>query len=147
MRDKRTRRESLVVLVAVLAVGLMLQGCAAGPRELSSMRNASSARPFATSSSQSVITFEELRSVHVATVEDAVLRLRPEFLRPRPAGVLGRMEATPDVFVDDRYYGSLRSLVLFRASDVSEVRMLSPVETAVRYGTSHAAGAIILRLR
>src|SRR5512143_2231227 len=108
MKNLHAYRGALIMLA--LGTTFALEGCAAGPRlEPGTRRNAASLRPYATVPSPSVIMEGELRGVRVASLEDAVRRLRPEFFRVRAAGVLGRLEAAPDVYVDGRYYGSLRS--------------------------------------
>lgn len=148
MQRLHTRRGSLKGLACVTCLAIALQGCATGQGAPPPVRrNASSLRPYATAPSPSVITEGELRDVRVATLEDAVRRLRPEFFRVRAAGVLGRIEAAPDVYVDGRYYGGLRSMAAFRPWEIVEVRMLSPNESAVRFGTSHPAGAIAVQTR
>lgn len=110
-------------------------------------KNVSSYRPYATSPSPAVITYSELSGVEATSLEQAIRRLRPEFLRERNQSSQLLVSATPDVYMDDRYYGELGSLGMIPLREVREVRLVSAVESTVRYGRSHAGGTIVVRTR
>ena len=101
------------------------------------------------SSPSNVISRAELDAAGSATVYDAVLRLRPNFLRNRgPTSVMNSTARTVAVvFVNDAEYGNLESLQRFPASRVEEVRYYSGPEATTKFGSSYGTGVIALRMR
>lgn len=72
-------------------------------------------------------------------LDAALLRLRPELLRVRPNA--------PLVYVDGRP-ASGAELHDFRAGVVASVRLLTPVEAAIEYGSLYGGGPVLdVRLR
>ena len=88
----------------------------------------------------------ELSSVTTgATVYDAVLRFRPEFLRRRSPSFEQPGGHLPQVYIDDLYQGDLESLRTLRATAISHVRFLTPPEAIQRFGTLRdLRGGVIL---
>ena len=101
------------------------------------------------SNSSAVITRAELGAAGSVSTYDAVLRLRPYFLRDRgPTSLVNQSTRTRSVvFVDDREYGEIEALKNFPAERVDEVRFFSGLEATTRVGSAYGAGVIQLRMR
>ena len=138
-----TRGQSFCVVPLVL----LLVACTASTGAGTSRRNVASYRPHSTAPTPSVITVDELLRVNTNDLYQAIQRLRPEFLNRRNPALRQSDGFTADVYVDDRYYGELNSLASFRPWEVREVRLVSQVESAVRYGSAHYGGTIMVRTR
>jgi hypothetical protein len=82
-------------------------------------------------------------------VYDAVVRLRPAFIRDRgQTTVLNSSAQTRAVvFVNDNEYGPIESLKQFPASRAQEVRFLPGPEATTRFGSAYGSGIILLTLR
>ena len=95
------------------------------------------------------ITAEELQEVPSGNAYDAVSRLRPSWLRSRGTLSVNRTGAgsLPRVFVDNRDYGSLRSLRDFNVDSVGEMEFVTARDATTQYGTGYAGGIIHVRLR
>jgi hypothetical protein len=93
-----------------------------------------------------VLTAAEIVASRVTDVYQAVLQLRPEFLRRRPiAQPLSPFTSTAiTVYLDDMPYGSTESLRQIPLERVRMIRYMSPTEATLKYGGSHAAGAILV---
>ena len=100
-------------------------------------------------SSSAVITRAELDAAGSVSTYDAVLRLRPYFLRDRgPTSLVNQSTRTRSVvFVDGREYGEIESLKNFPAERVEEVRFYPGLEATTRFGSAYGAGVIQLRMR
>jgi hypothetical protein len=123
----------LRILCSLLLAGT-LAGCASGGGTPRGERN--------------VITAEELAGIQVASAYDAVLQLRPQFLRSRGAASLRDPRAeTAAVYINGTRAGTIDVLRALRLNDVQEIRYLSAVEASTRYGINHAAGVIEVRTR
>ncbi len=88
------------------------------------------------------ITLIELNSIHVSTAHQAVQRLRPQFLRDRNATAAVRTNEAIVVYVDDSRMGGLDALNQIPASEIVEIRRLSPGEATQKYG-SRQMGTVI----
>jgi hypothetical protein len=74
---------------------------------------------------------------------EAVVRLRPEFLRRRtdmPATPFTRSRIV--VYMNGIQYGTVETLSLIPLELVETIRYLRPAEANIRYGGAHSAGAI-----
>lgn len=131
----------------VVSLVLVLVACSASTGAGTARRNVASYRPYSTAPTPSIITVDELLKVNANDLYQAVQRLRPEFLNRRNPAVRQSAGFTADVYVDDRYYGGINSLASFRPWEVREVRLVSQVESAVRYGSAHYGGTIMVRTR
>ena len=92
-----------------------------------------------------VITAGEIVASRVTDVYQAVAQLRPEFLRRRTISTVPAF-AAPEatVYLDELPFGgpeSLRSIPLER---VRLIRYMTPAEADLRWGGTHAAGAILV---
>lgn len=119
----------------VVIVGLLGTACAVA---------SSPSRPVK-SAGRDVITAAEIVASRVTDVYQAVIQLRPEFLRRRAAAAVPAF-ATPRVLVylDDFEYGTAESLRLIPLQRVRLIRYLSPIEADIRFGRAHPAGAILV---
>ena len=79
-----------------------------------------------------------------ATLYEALLGLRPEYMTPLASSGRGLLAGTPVVIVDSSTRGSLQSLGSIQASTVSEVRFLRSADAVARYGSAFRAGAIVV---
>lgn len=123
----------------LLAAGTV--ACASG--------GASSAEP-STSSSRYVITQSELPTTGTETAYDAIMRLRPEFLRVRPAqsynlqpnaGASGPAPA-PALVVNGQRAGDISDLRQIAATALKSVRYYTIEQAKRKFGMQYDGGAI-----
>ncbi len=100
-------------------------------------------------SGSTAITRAELDAAGSVTAYDAVLRLRPNYLRARgPTSVVNASARTvAAVFVNDAEYGDLDSLKRFQASRVEDIRYYSGPEAVTKFGSTYGAGVVAVKLR
>ena len=90
----------------------------------------------------------EIRSAGVADAYEAVMRFRPEFLRPR-----GGLAATdpsgtaPMVYVDGVRQGGPEMLRTIPVAAIAEIRYLSATAASDRFGPLYPGGVIAVRTR
>jgi hypothetical protein len=115
---------------------------------------ASNAGP-STSSSRAVITEAELPTSGTETAFDAIMRLRPEFLRARPAqkyslqegaGVSGPA-AAPALVVNGQRAGDLTDLRQIAATSLKSVRYYTIEQAKRKFGMQYDGGAIEIEYR
>lgn len=95
-----------------------------------------------------LITEAELADVTQQNVFDVVRRLRPTWLRIRGRGTVSiDRESTIPVYLDGILRGSTRLLGRLRPSEVREIRYVDPNDAAIRYGSTHRDGAIMVTLK
>jgi len=91
-----------------------------------------------------LITEAEIDSLHAVNALELVSRLRPNFLASR--GKLsvqpGSVNALPNVYVDEQFYGDATELRNIAASTVESIRLYSASEAQYKYGRGNAAGVI-----
>ena len=121
--------------LALSAVMIVAAACSAGT-PLGFKR--ATAAPFP---SRDMIGETEITNAHASTAYDLVLRLRPTFLT-------WTRSVTPYerrlVFVDGMEMGGLESLQTIPALSVYEIRLLSGIDAAGRFGTSNSAGVLLV---
>lgn len=90
-----------------------------------------------------VLTADEIASAHadVATVYDAVARLRPNWLAPH--GVASQGSAYAVVFVDGQRYGELTSLRNIPAYHVADITYHDITQAGALYGIKGDTGGVI----
>jgi hypothetical protein len=95
-----------------------------------------------------VITSDEIESARVENSYDAVLRLRPEFLKRRGAPVLqDPSEGLPVVYLDGVRQGGADALQSIPAGVVLEIRYLTAGAASDRFGPYYRGGVIAVRTR
>lgn len=127
---------SRAVLVLAATLLLIAGGCA------SSGTGASSGR-----GSSTTITRAQLDQLNANDLHDAVRRLRPTWLSARGPTTLMGEQAQVVVYLDGAPTGSVEALRRIEVDIVESLEYLSPSEATNRYGTNHAAGAILIRTR
>ena len=95
-------------------------------------------------SSSNVLTKQEISTVAVQNLYEAVQRLRPGFLRARTTSAGPGM--LPDVFFDGIRKGSPEYLRSIPASEVAEIRYLTVQDATTRYGLNVSAGVLDVKL-
>ena len=129
------------MLRSLRAIGLlMLAGtlsCAA-----KSSRDPASARR----SASGPITRAELEAARYATLYDAVLALRGQWLQRRgPSTLIGR-PGEIQVIAGEIKMGGVEALRAMGSDNVVSVAFVDPVTAAQRWGGSHAQGAIVVTM-
>lgn len=122
--------------VSYVLVGLSMTACAAAVQPSSRA---------AVRTGRDVITASEIVASHVTDAYQAVLHLRPEFLRrrnvrPVPAFASGQTS----VYLDDLPFGSAESLRYIPIGQVRLIRYITPNDADLRWGGTHPAGAILV---
>jgi hypothetical protein len=96
----------------------------------------------------SLLTREEIATISVSNLYDAVDRLRPRWLQIRSVMSLGGTEAQIVVFLNTSYIGGPEALRQFDTNTVLRLRYMDGPMAAARlrgYDTTrHVAGAIVL---
>jgi hypothetical protein len=124
------------MLVTLLAAAVVSSGCA------------TSGRGGAQVGSRYVVTEEELMPVGDLSAYDALVRLRPTFLRSRDPQTPTHPEPTPvSVFLGAGRTEGLPALRTILARNVKEMRFFEPPEANTRFGTGHNGGAILVTLK
>lgn len=83
------------------------------------------------------------------SLRDALVRLRPEYLRPRLTTGGGRLRRTPEVYLESVHLGGLEALQWIPVGHVESVQFMRPSEALIRYGIlrNHQGGVILVTLR
>ena len=93
--------------------------------------------------SATLLTREDIARVDAGTAYQAVLRLRPMYLKAsRGPSPLGR-----SVYVDGVRLGGLEQLHFIAAGSVLDIRLLEAAEATLRFGMGHSTGAILVSTR
>ena len=95
-------------------------------------------------SSTTRVAHAELIPLEETSVDAALRRLRPEWLRVNPSSRQVEGQATASVFVDDVYTGGLEALSLIPAAAVVDLRYLSPSMASDRFGAGCRCGAGVI---
>jgi hypothetical protein len=89
------------------------------------------------------ITSAELAHADAASVYEAIMRLRPLFLRTRgPSSVLNPTAMGPAVIVDHTLLGGIQVLTDIPLKDVQAIRYLAAWDATTRHGPGYANGVI-----
>lgn len=96
--------------------------------------------------SRNVLFAAEIAKTAVNTVYQAVMQLRPEFLRgePAPAPVYSVDRRGVRVFLDNVELGDQTTLREIPLDRVTMIRYVEPGEAALRYGSAYRNGVIIV---
>ena len=125
------------MLITLSSVALLSAGCA----------SAGSSAPQA-SGSRYLVTEEELLNVGDRSAYDALVQLRPTFLRTRDPQTPSHPTSTPvAVFVNGGRTEGIDALRSIRASTVREMRFYEPAEANTHFGTGHNGGVIAVTLK
>lgn len=143
-----------------LAIGSVIVLCS-NCRSATSGQNTRSTNQFAPAPqiqrSRDVLTSEEIGAKAVRTAYDAIVQLRPEYLKPvtRPLSVEGvrskqgadelleeRDGRFPAVFLNGVPQGGPSVLRTIRASSIIEIRRFPATHVPPKYGPNHADGVL-----
>lgn len=79
---------------------------------------------------------------------ELVEKLRPNWLRSRGPATLGsRTGGQVMVYMDGVFFGGVLALRQIAVEHVAQIERLTGPEATTRYGTDHAAGALLVRTR
>lgn len=92
----------------------------------------------------SLITEDEIDSVHAFSAFDAVYKLRPRFLATRGKLSLDPKvpPALPNVYVDNMFYGDVTTLRGIAAGSIESIRFYDVGEAQYKFGHGNMAGVI-----
>lgn len=92
-----------------------------------------------------VILAQEIAMSRVTDVYQAILQLRPEFLKRRgPTSVQLPQRGALRVYLDNTEMGGPDVLHTIAVDQVTAIRYLSASEATLRWGPSHAGGVILV---
>ena len=92
-----------------------------------------------------VITEDEIRSAHEASIYDVVAKLRPQYLRDRgPVSFVNGDRDVATVFLNDQEYGPISLMRDLPAGDFAEVRYYSGIDAVTKFGRYYGNGVIQL---
>jgi hypothetical protein len=124
-------------------LALLLASAACAP----STQNA----PVTTSSNRALITESEIPTTGTETAFELIQRIRPEYLRVKPAqgalGANGNNAPAPVLIVNGQRVGGLEDLRSIPASSLLTVRYHTIEEAKRRFGMQYGGGAIELTYR
>lgn len=97
--------------------------------------------------SQDLIGRAQLIDTGEPSVHDALRQVRADLFRSRrPAGAAAD-ETLPAVYVNEFYQGDVEVLRGITTDVVRDVQIVRSIDTAMRFGRAHPAGALMLRLQ
>ena len=126
-------QRSLLALLVIFA-----SACSSAPGPNQTVRS---------SAGSNTITEAELERFAGQPLEQAIQRLRPQFLRTRGPGTITQGAQGVVVYLGTTRMGGVEALNQIRTGDVVSVRYLSPSEATQRFGLDHTGGAIVLTPR
>ena len=93
------------------------------------------------------LTGAQVRQTSAENLYDALLELRPQWLRPRPrSSIRYGAAAEPVVYLYGLRYGPSRTMYDMNVGTVRSVQYISPIDATTRYGTDHSGGVILVDL-
>lgn len=142
MKHRAVVRLAMLMLVAV-------SGCSSGMIRSSNVApiDMASTGPSYNGSSANRVLRAELAPLRETSLDAALRRLRPEWLRENPSNRQGTKPARASVYIDNAYAGELETLSLIPASAVIDVSYLGPSSALDRFGSGcRCPGGVILVL-
>jgi hypothetical protein len=128
-------------LITLGIAGLLMTGCA-------SSGGSSGAFTGTPAGSRYLVTESELTKLGDRSAYEALLQLRPSFLRSRDVQTSSNPTPQPiAVFVDGGRTEGVEALKGIRASTVKEMRFYEPAEANAHFGTGHNGGLIAVTLK
>jgi hypothetical protein len=124
-------------VIGLLALGLTLAACAARRPDDRAATPRTASGP---------ITRAELEAARYATLYDAVLALRGQWLQRRGPTTLVSRPVEIQVIAGDIRMGGVQSLRTMTSDNVVSIAFVDPVTAAQRWGGSHAQGAIVVSM-
>lgn len=125
-------QRSLFALLVIVATA-----CSSAPGPNQAVRTAS----------PNTISEAELERFAGQPIQQAIQRLRPQFLRTRGPSTITQGPNGVVVYLGTTRMGGAEVLNQIRTGDVVSVQYLSPSEATQRFGLDHTGGAIVLAPR
>jgi hypothetical protein len=124
------RLGSLVIVLALTA------SCAVATRNAGPL----------TSTGSNVLTAAEIVAARVSDAYQAVMQLRPDYVRRRYVSPIPSVTQSygVSVYLDDLLIGDAEALRTVPLGEVRTIRYLPPMEADMRFGGQHPAGAILV---
>jgi len=95
---------------------------------------------------RNLVSASELVGTQAADIHQALILIRPEFLRGRGAASINMREKTAvAVYFDNVRAGGLEALRGFPLQGVEAVEFISAANATTRWGTNHSGGVILVR--
>jgi len=100
-------------------------------------------RPEATPpiASRDLLTGEEIRGTTATDAFEAILLLRPGYLRRHGVSYV---DSSPVVYIDGIRASDPREAHGVRAAAIADIVFLNPRDATIRYGTGHTGGAVLI---
>jgi hypothetical protein len=141
-----TRSPIVPIAFVIIALGPVGACRTARPNGSTSMYAAAPA--LTASRGSSSLECAEIQSARVDNAYEAVMRFRPEFLRPRgAAAATDPSGAAPMVYVDGVKQGGPEMLRTIPVAAIGEIRYLSATAASDRFGPLYPGGVIAVRTR
>ena len=130
------RQEPRILLAVLGFATVALVACAAAAH-----RQATGTR--------ALLLADEIEESGAKTVQEAITRLRPEWLRARRGRTSMQDPAAGEVvvYLDGVRYGGMRALATLGTQSVLDMTFLDASDATTRFGTGHGGGAILIRTR
>ena len=125
-------------VIGLFSLGLTIAACAGRRPDDRAATRRSASGP---------ITRDELESARYATLYDAVLALRGQWLQRRGPTTLVSRPVEIQVIAGDIRMGGVQSLRTMNSDNVVSIAFVDPVTAAQRWGGSHAQGAIVVSMQ
>ena len=132
--------------LGVLPLILLLPAChVAGPTPTGAAFDRSLSRTLRREAGTRRVGEDELRNLADQSLAQALMQLRPDFLRPNPTGrVSAGAVARPSVYIDNVYVGAVDALQVVPVASVMEVALLRPSAAHDRFGAYCVCDAGVL---
>jgi len=133
------RCSRFATLIVLFPMAFASAGCAS-----SDTSRASTSR----SASPGAVTGEELRQVPASNAYEALERLRPIWILPRPRSSLAfSFSGSPVVYLSGVPHGAASTLRGIEINEVLLIDFMTAIDAGIRYGTGHSGGIIWVELR
>jgi hypothetical protein len=139
------RRNPRRVVMAVQLFELVLAGCASAIGASPDLTLSTDVVSDHAIAPRNTLTRSDLAATNAVTMVDALMRLRPEFLRGSARGpLIGKPEIA--VYLNNQYAGEPSTLNTIPLSAVKQITFLQPTEARSRFGSfcACANGAILI---
>lgn len=139
-------RAGAITAAACLVIPLALCACASvGQGTPTSSYEQRALAPVGRQSSSDHVAPQELATVTDGNLEDALRRIRPEWMRPSPTTRQAAEPGLASVYLNDAYAGGLDALRLIPIEAVTSARYLTPTAARSWFGMfCRCNGGVIL---
>lgn len=139
-------RALALTTTVVLFVPLVLSACASAGGGVASMSyEQRELAPVGRRSSSDRVAPQELAAVADGNLEEALRRIRPEWMRPSPTTRQAAEPGLASVYLNDAYVGGFEALRLIPIEAVTDARYLTPTAARSWFGMfCRCTGGVIL---